>query len=232
MKKKDTLKLVLLLTFITVAAVAIYLARGRITFDAVRAGHERLVEFYHNHRLTVSVGYFLFYIFCVVFAVPVALALTILAGAVFGLLFGTVLVSFASSIGAGLSFLVARYLLRDWVERTFGDKLARVHAGLRREGPFYLFTLRIIPLMPYFILNPLFGLTRMKFTTFYWVSQLGMLPGTLIFVNAGTQLAKVDSPREIMSWQLWLSLLLVALFPLIARKIINRLRVKKAACPS
>jgi uncharacterized membrane protein YdjX (TVP38/TMEM64 family) len=117
----------------------------------------------------------------------------------FGLLWGTVIVSFASSIGATLAFLMSRFLLRDWVSRRFGQRLAAIDEGVKREGAFYLFTLRLVPAFPFFLVNLLFGLTGMKTQVYYWVSQVGMLAGTVVYVNAGTQLAKLDSLSGILS---------------------------------
>ena len=138
----------------------------------------------------------------------------------FGLWWGTLIVSFASSIGATLAFLVSRFLLRDWVTARFGERLAAINAGIQREGAFYLFTLRLVPVFPFFVINLLMGLTAMKARTFYWVSQLGMLAGTLVYVNAGTQLAKIESLAGIVSPGLLISFALLGVFPLIARKIV------------
>jgi uncharacterized membrane protein YdjX (TVP38/TMEM64 family) len=140
------------------------------------------------------------------------------------------LVSFASAIGATLAFLVARFLLHDAIQRRFGDKLKAINAGVRRDGAFYLFTMRLIPAFPFFVINLVMGLTPMTARTFYWVSQLGMLPLTAVFVYAGTELAKIERPQDILSPALLGALVLIGLFPLLARKALEKVneRRKKA----
>jgi pyruvate/2-oxoglutarate dehydrogenase complex dihydrolipoamide dehydrogenase (E3) component/membrane protein DedA with SNARE-associated domain len=153
--------------------------------------------------------------------------MTLAAGAIFGLPAGTLIASFASSIGALLAFLSARHVLGDWVRARLGTRLADIDRGMARDGAFYLFTLRLVPLVPFFAVNLLMGLTRMKSWTFYWVSQLGMLLGTAVYVNAGTQLAAIQSPRDIVSPGLLGSFVLLGIFPLIARKIAAVLQARK-----
>ena len=143
--------------------------------------------------------------------------MTIAAGAIFGLLWGVIIASFASSIGATLAFLTSRFLLRDAVQVRFGSKLKAINEGIEKEGAFYLFTLRLVPLFPFFVINLLMGLTPLRARSFYWVSQLGMLAGTVVYVNAGTQLAQLDSASGILSPTLIGSLLLLGLFPWIAK---------------
>jgi len=160
-------------------------------------------------------------------SLPGATLLTLAGGAIFGLLWGTLIVSFASTIGATLAFLIARFLLRDWVARRFGQRLAAVDEGVRRDGGFYLFTLRLVPVFPFFLVNLLLGLTAMKARTFYGVSQLGMLAGTVVYVNAGTQLARLDSLAGILSPSLLASFALLGVFPLLARKLIDKAHANK-----
>ncbi len=137
------------------------------------------------------------------------------------MLWGTVIVSFASTIGATLAFLAARFLFRDSVENRFGDRLNAVNEGMKKDGAFYLFTLRLIPVFPFFMINLLMGLTAIKTRTFFWVSQLGMLAGTIVYVNAGTQLGKITSLSDILSPGLVFSFVLLGLFPLLAKTVIN-----------
>lgn len=158
---------------------------------------------------------------------PGAALLTLAAGAVFGLLWGTVLVSFASAIGATLAFLLSRFVLRDWVQERFAGRLGAINRGVARDGAFYLFMLRLTPAVPFFLINLAMGLTPMRAATFYWVSQVGMLAGTLVYVNAGTQLAAIASPRDVLSWQLAGALLLLGLFPLAAKKAADALRTRR-----
>jgi pyruvate/2-oxoglutarate dehydrogenase complex dihydrolipoamide dehydrogenase (E3) component/uncharacterized membrane protein YdjX (TVP38/TMEM64 family) len=154
-------------------------------------------------------------------SVPGAALLTLAAGAIFGLLWGVLLVSFASSLGATAAFLLSRFLLRDWVQARFGAQLRGINEGVAKEGAFYLFTLRIVPAVPFFVINLAMGPTPIRARTFYWVSQLGMLPATVIYVNAGTQLAAIDSPAGILSPTLIGAFLLLGLFPLIAKKLVD-----------
>ncbi|MFH1604061.1 MAG: FAD-dependent oxidoreductase, partial [Pseudomonadota bacterium] len=171
--------------------------------------------------------YFTLYVLITALSLPGAALMTLAGGAVFGLGWGTLLVSFASSAGATLAFLSARFLLRDWVLQRFGQRLRSIDDGVRREGAFYLFTLRLVPVFPFFLVNLLLGLTAMKARTFYWVSQLGMLAGTVVYVNAGTQLARIESLSGIISPALLGSFVLLGLFPLIANKLVEFVRVNR-----
>jgi uncharacterized membrane protein YdjX (TVP38/TMEM64 family) len=152
---------------------------------------------------------------------PGATILTLAGGAIFGLLWGTVIVSFASTIGASLAFLSARFLFRDTVQAKFGEQLKTINEGIEKEGEYYLFTLRLVPLFPFFMINLLMGLTTLKIRTFYGISQIGMLAGTLVYVNAGTQLGKLESLSGILSPILVGSFVLLGLFPLIAKTIVE-----------
>lgn len=171
--------------------------------------------------------YFALYVVMAMLSLPGAALMTLAGGAVFGLWWGTLLVSFASSAGATLAFLTARFLLRDWVAQRFGQRLQAIDDGIRREGAFYLFALRLVPVFPFFLVNLLFGLSAMKARSFYWVSQAGMLAGTMVYVNAGTQLARIESLSGIVSPALLGSFALLGVFPLIARKIVATARTKK-----
>ena len=162
---------------------------------------------------------FVLYIIVTAFSLPGALIMTLAMGALFGLVYGTILVSFASSIGATLAFLASRFVLQEAVQQRFGDKLKAINEGIAKDGALYLFTLRLVPVFPFFLINLLMGLTPMRTRTFYWVSQVGMLAGTLVFVNAGTQLAKLQSLSGILSPALLFSFVLLGVFPMIAKKI-------------
>ncbi|MBR9857699.1 MAG: FAD-dependent oxidoreductase [Gammaproteobacteria bacterium] len=172
-------------------------------------------------------GFFVLYVVMAALSLPGAAIMTIAAGAFFGVWQGLVLVSFASSIGATLAFLVSRFLLRDQVQQRFGDRLKAIDRGIHRDGAFYLFTLRLVPVFPFFIINLLMGLTALPARTFYWVSQLGMLPGTLVYVNAGTQLAAIDSLSGILSPALLASFALLGLFPLLARTVLRQVQRRR-----
>jgi pyruvate/2-oxoglutarate dehydrogenase complex dihydrolipoamide dehydrogenase (E3) component/uncharacterized membrane protein YdjX (TVP38/TMEM64 family) len=182
---------------------------------------------YGEHPAAVIGVFFAIYVAVTALSFPGATVMTLAAGAVFGLLAGTVIVSFASSIGATLALLAARFVLRDSVQSRFGTRLADVDKGIEKEGAFYLFTLRLVPLVPFFVINLLMGLTRMKVITFYWVSQLGMLAGTLVYVNAGTQVAKIDSLKGILSPELIGSFVLLGVFPIIAKKVVDVIQARR-----
>ena len=177
--------------------------------------------------IKAALVFFVAYVAVTGLSLPGAAVMTLVGGAVFGLFWGLVLVSFASSIGATLAFLASRFLLRDWVQKRFGDRLRAINAGIEKEGGFYLFTLRLVPVFPFFVINLLMGLTPIRTRAFYWVSQLGMLAGTLVYVNAGTQLAKIDSLAGILSPGLLGSFVLLGIFPLIAKRIVDTLAARK-----
>jgi len=170
---------------------------------------------------------FALYVLVAALSLPGALIMTLAMGALFGLTVGTLLVSFASSIGATLAFLASRFVLRDTVQRRFGDKLKTMNDGIAKDGALYLFTLRLVPVFPFFLINLLMGLTPMRARTFYWVSQLGMLAGTVVFVNAGTQLAQLQSLSGILSPGLLFSFVLLGIFPFIAKKISASLQARR-----
>ncbi len=174
-----------------------------------------------------SLGFFVVYVLVAATSVPGAVVLTLAAGALFGLAWGFVLVSFASSLGATLAFLFARFLFKKPLQDKWGDKLASINAGIKKDGPFYLFTLRLIPLFPFFLINLLMGLTPLKARTFYWVSQLGMIPGTLVYVNAGTQISQLDSLQGIASPGLLFSFALLGIFPFIAKALVAFIKGRK-----
>ncbi|MGL5045288.1 MAG: TVP38/TMEM64 family protein, partial [Plesiomonas sp.] len=186
----------LLLTLVLVALIALYLTSDLpqyLTFDQLKASQQYLLNWQAHAPLQAWVSVFVLYIVVVALSLPGATIMTLAAGALFGLGSGLLLVSFASTIGATLAFLVARYLFKAPLESRFPQRLAAINDGLEKEGAFYLLTLRLVPLFPFFLVNILLGLTRMKTRTYYWVSQLGMLPATVVYTNAGTQLAQLHS---------------------------------------
>lgn len=204
--------------------VALFFATGlhrELSLESIKAHQARLQKLYDQRPAAVIAAFAAFYIPVVTLNLPGAAVLGLAAGALFGALAGTILISFASSIGATLACALSRYLLRDWVQRRFGDKLKRVNAGIQEEGAFYLFSLRLIPVIPFFIINMVMGLTPIRLTTFYWVSQVGMLPGTAVFVNAGSQLGRIESLSGILSPGLILSFALIGLLPLGVRRALG-----------
>ncbi|MDO6462325.1 FAD-dependent oxidoreductase [Granulosicoccaceae sp. 1_MG-2023] len=212
-------RLILLLALALLVGLFFFSGAHRyLTFDALKSRHAALQAWQQANPWLAGGGYFAVYILITALSLPGAAIMTLAGGAVFGFWQGLLLVSFASSIGATLAFLVSRYVLRDSVRGRFGKRLDVIDQGLEKDGAFYLFSLRLIPVFPFFLINLLMGLTAMKTVVFYSVSQLGMLPGTAVFVNAGTQLAALDSPAGILSPALLISLALLGIFPLLARK--------------
>ncbi len=186
-------------------------------------------QFYNEQPLLTAGIYFLLYVVITAVSIPGAAVLTLAGGYMFGLAVGTVLVSFASSIGATLAFLVSRALLHDWVQARFASYGKVINRGVERDGPFYLFTLRLIPVIPFFVINLAMGLTKMRVFTFYWVSQIGMLPATIVYVNAGAELGAIGdlSVEGILTPGLWVSFALLAMFPFIARAIVNVIKRRR-----
>ncbi len=191
-----------------------------LTLSYIRDSHERFQSLFHQHGFLVIAAYMAIYILATSLSLPGAVIMTLAGGALFGVLRGTVIVSFASSIGATLACLVSRFVLRDWVQDRFGDRLNAVNRGMETEGAFFLFTLRLIPIFPFWLINLLMGVTQMPLRTYYLVSQIGMLPGTIVYVNAGTELARIDSVSGILSPRLILSLVVLGLFPITAKKLL------------
>ncbi len=189
-----------------------------LNLEYLKSQKQLIEDYYQNKPLITMSIYFIAYVIMAALSLPGAVILTLASGAVFGLLTGTILVSFASTIGATLAFLISRTLLRDVIQKKFGDSLASFNEGVKKDGAFYLFTLRLVPLFPFFVVNLVMGLTALKTSTYYWVSQLGMLIGTIVYVNAGTQLGKLDSISGILSPALIGSFVLLGTFPLLAKK--------------
>ncbi|SHE21748.1 FAD-dependent oxidoreductase [methanotrophic endosymbiont of Bathymodiolus puteoserpentis (Logatchev)] len=220
---------IILLVFIAAfISVFFYFDLGHyLTLETLKS-KQAVIENYRaaNPALAVTL-YMLVYVVVTGLSLPGATILTLAGGAVFGVLWGTLIVSFASSIGATLAFLAARFLFRDTVKAKFGTRLKEIDRGVSEDAGLYLFTLRLVPIFPFFMINLLMGLTNMRTWTFYWVSQIGMLAGTIVYVNAGTQLAKIDSLTGILSPALLGSFVLLGLFPLIAKRIVTTIGAKK-----
>ncbi|MDT8443542.1 MAG: FAD-dependent oxidoreductase [Desulfuromonadales bacterium] len=198
-----------------------------LTLAELKARQEAFQQFYAANRLLTLGLYFALYVVVTALSLPGAAVMTLAGGALFGFLPALIVVSFASSIGATLAFLVSRFLLRDWVQKRFRDRLKALNTGIEREGAFYLFTLRLVPIFPFFVINLVMGLTPMRTLTFYWVSQVGMLAGTAVYVNAGTQLGQIESLSGILSPGLLFSFVLLGLFPLIARKGVDIMKKRQ-----
>jgi uncharacterized membrane protein YdjX (TVP38/TMEM64 family) len=198
-----------------------------LTLDYLKSSQEKFAILYADNRIAVIAVYMLVYILVTALSLPGAAVMTLAGGAMFGFWVGFVVVSFASTIGATLACFVARFLLRDWVQKKFADKLSAINEGIDKEGAFYLFSLRLVPIFPFFVINLVLGLTKMDLITFYWVSQLGMLPGTMVYVNAGKELAKIDSLSGILSPGLIISFVILGLFPITVKKLLAWYKVKK-----
>ena len=214
----------LLLLLIAAAGIGMFFhfnLHQLLTLDGLKGSMDQFNQYKAQSPLLVIGGFFLLYVVVTALSLPGAAILTLAAGALFGLVEGLLVASFASTIGATLAFLVSRYLLRDTIKKRFPERLAAIDKGVDKEGAFYLFTLRLVPVFPFFLINLLMGLTAIKSWTFYWVSQIGMLAGTFVFVNAGTQLAQIERLSGILSLDLILSFALLGVFPLIAKAILN-----------
>ncbi|MDP2015294.1 FAD-dependent oxidoreductase [Hydrogenophaga sp.] len=224
-----TFRKILLLAVVLLGIAAFFLFDlGRfLSLDYLKQSQANFEALYAAEPLKVSLVYFAVYVAATALSFPGATIITLAGGAIFGLWWGTLLVSFASSLGATLAFLVSRFVLRDSIEAKFGNRLAEINRGIEKDGAFYLFTLRLIPVVPFFVINLVMGLTKMKALTFYAVSQIGMLAGTLVYVNAGTQLAQIDSLKGILSPALLGSFVLLGLFPLIAKWIVGVVQKRK-----
>jgi len=191
-----------------------------LSLENFKASQAEIVAAKDANPVLYITGFFILYVAVTGLSIPGAAIMSLIAGALFGVLMGTIIVSFASTMGATLAFLSARFVLRDWVQGKFGERLRAIDDGLEKDGAFYLFTLRLIPVFPFFVINLLMGLTRIKTRTFFWVSQLGMLPATIVFVNAGTQISRIESTAGLLSPTLIASFVALALFPWAAKAIV------------
>ena len=217
-----------LLLALLAVGLYVYFDLGRLlTLETLKSSRDGLLALYHRQPEATLAVFFAIYVAVVALSIPGATVLTLAAGAMFGLVAGVVLVSFAASLGALLAFLIARYLLRGTVQSHFGKRLAAIDDGMRRDGAFYLLTLRLVPVFPFFLVNLLSALTSIGALRFYWVTQLGALPGTVVYVNAGTQLASVESLADILSPGLLASFVLLGLLPWIGKAMVSMLRKRK-----
>jgi len=199
-----------------------------LTLEYIKTQQQSIDRYYAENSVLTLLGFFVLYVVVTGVSLPGATVLTLAGGAVFGLATALILISFASTIGASVAFLVSRYLFRDAVQNRFGTSLKAINDGIDKDGPFYLFALRLVPAFPFFVINLVMGLTSFRLWTFYWVSQLGMFAGTVVYVNAGTQLAQIESASGIFSGEILLSFLLLAMLPFIGRNIITLIANRKA----
>ena len=221
-------KLAVVILFIIAVGLFFILDLGQyLNLEFVKSQQAVIDNYYSQNPIKTGLLFFISYILITGVSLPGAGIMTLAAGAIFGLVWGTILVSFASVFGATMAFLIARYLFHDYVQEKFGKYLEPINRGMKKEGEFYLFTIRLIPIFPFFIINNLMALTPIKTLHFALISQIGMLPGTMVFVNAGTQLAKIESPGDVLSPELIFSFVLLGIFPLLAKKLIEFIRKKK-----
>ena len=224
----------LLLLAVLAALVAAFFALDLgqyLSLDYFKAQQAAIESHRASHPWQTALVFFLVYVAVTGLSVPGATVMTLVGGAIFGLAWGTLIISFASTIGATLAFLAARFLLRDAVQRRFGDRLGAINAGVAKDGPFYLLTLRLVPIFPFFVVNLVMGLSPLRTRTFYWVSQLGMLPATLVYVNAGREIGRIESLSGILSPGLLLSFALLGVFPLLARKVVALVKARRVYAP-
>ena len=222
-------KISILIAIIAVIAAFFYFDLGQyFSLEYIKANQASFDQQYaENPVLTIAI-FFGAYVLITALSIPGAAIMTLAGGALFGLATGLVIISFASTIGATLAFLFSRFLLRDYIQNRFGQQLESINKGVEEEGAFYLFTLRLVPILPFFVINLGMGLTPIRAWTYYWVSQLGMLAGTAVYVNAGTQLGQLESLSGILSPAILASFVLLGVFPLIAKKVIDVLKSRKA----
>lgn len=219
-----------ILALVLIGAIAAYFLfdLGQyLSLDSFKTSQAEIIAAKDSNPALYIAGFFVIYVAITGLSIPGAAIMSLVAGALFGVVLGTIIVSLASTMGATLAFLSSRYLLRDWVQGKFGERLRAIDDGLAKDGAFYLFTLRLIPVFPFFVINLLMGLTRIKTWTFFWVSQLGMLAATIVFVNAGTQISRIESTAGLLSPALIGSFIALALFPWVAKAIVGYVKRRR-----
>lgn len=212
---------------LSIAAFFIFDLGQYFSLEFIKQNQASFEQYYSENPVQTVAIYFIIYVLVTALSLPGAAIMTLAGGALFGLTTGVLVISFASTIGATLAFLFSRFLLRDWIQQRFSRQLDSINKGIEKEGAFYLFTLRLVPVFPFFVINLGMGLTPIKTWTFYWISQLGMFAGTIVYVNAGTQLGKLEGLSGILSPALLLSFTLLGLLPLIGKKVIDLLKARK-----
>ena len=221
----NTFKIVLAATIVGCIVLFFVLPVNEfLTLEYLQQQRRAIVDFYLAHPTLFIATYILIYIVLTGLSIPSATGLTLIGGAVFGFRTGIVVILIASTLGAICAFILARYVLRDYVQTKFSQQLQQINRGVEEEGAFYLFGLRVAPVVPYFVVNFVMALTPIRIWTYYWVTQLGMLPGTILYVNSGKELGNLQSLSGILSWSLILSLVALGLFPLVAKKFVDLIR--------
>lgn len=226
---KQAWKKIALVAVLAAAFVGLYSQFSEYaSLDYIKEQQSVFRDYYAGNQAVILAAFFVGYVAVTALSLPGAAIMTLLAGALFGLVVGAILVSFASSIGATLAFLVARFVLGESLQEKYADKLKKINEGIAREGNFYLFTMRLIPVFPFFLINILMGVTKLPALSFYWVSQAGMLPGTIVYVFAGTQLADIESLGDIVSPGLLVAFVALGMFPLAAKRTVEFIRRRRA----
>ncbi|HGS5690085.1 TPA: TVP38/TMEM64 family protein [Vibrio cholerae] len=224
-------KLIIAIVLIAIAALLVTQFSQYLTLDVAKAKQAELANYIDAHLLQAALIYFVVYVLLTAFSIPGATVVTLLGAALFGFWLSLLLASFASTIGATLAFLSSSFLLRDWVQAKFADKLQTINQGIERDGAFYLLSLRLIPIFPFFLINLVMGLTPISTWRYYWVSQLGMLPGTAVYLNAGTQLAEISSLGEIVSLPVLASFVLLGVFPIVVKWLMGKVQQRATQSP-
>ena len=225
-QKKIKIGLIIVI-MLAILAFFFYDIQQYATLDYIKAKQQNIFEYYKQNIFFVLVLFIFLYILVTALSLPVATFLTLLGGALFGFSTGLIIVSFASTIGATLAFLMARFLAQNYVQKYYKKQLSKINKKFKSEGAFYLFALRLVPVFPFFIINVVMGLMTIKTWTFYWVSQLGMLPGTIVYVYAGTQIAQIETFSDITTPSMLIAFALLGLFPLIAKNFVQFMRKDK-----
>ncbi len=220
---------IVIAVILLIAAFRIFNLGDYLSLSYLKESQQKFEVLYIENRVSVIAAYMFIYILVTSLSLPGAAVMTLAGGALFGLLAGTIIVSFASTLGATSACFVSRYILRDWIQGRFSEKLKTVNEGIEKEGALYLFTVRLIPVFPFWLINLVMGLTKMPLKTFYWVSQAGMLAGTIVYVNAGKELARIDSLSGILTPGLIFSFVLLGVFPLLTKKIMGFYKKRKEA---
>ena len=227
--KKNQIKIIMLMTTFSVV-IALYFAidlQQYLNLEYLKSSKSLSILYYEQNPILVIGSYFLIYVALTAFSLPGAVWMTLGGGAIFGLLTGTIIISFASTIGATLAMLISRYFFRNLVQERFAKQMRTINSGIQKNGGYYLFTLRLLPVVPFFVINMGIGLTPLRTSTFYWVSQLGMLPGTIVYINAGSELVKIEALGDILSPTLIGSFVLLGIFPLLTKNLISIIDEKR-----
>lgn len=221
-------KLALIIFFIIVISLFFALDLAQyLNLAYIKSQQEEINRYYSLNPIQTGLIFFISYVLITGVSLPGASIMTLIGGAIFGVTWGTILVSFGSVLGATMAFLVVRYLFHDFVQKRYSKQLEPINKGIEKEGGFYLFTIRLVPAFPFFIINALMALTPIRTINFALVSQIGMFPATVVYVNAGTQLAKIESLSDILSTELIISFVLLGIFPLLTKKIMEYVKQKK-----